>query len=345
MATTTMKKIFIQDAKQISIQQPLSEQWMENPVWHHEPLVFATNPSFRDFFPPNEVRRMGNLIKRAIVTSLKVLEDTNVSHPDAIITGTSIGSLDCTERFLHSMILNQEETLSPTYFMQSTHNTVSSSLAIYTKTHSYNTTYSHGSVSFDLALLDAYIQMKLGKINNALVGGHDEMVENYFSLLQKTGYVGQEGMVPCGEVAMAAMLSVDDKSNNLCQLGGIRVLYKPSMEQFQTQLSQLLTKAHTSLEEIDGIMTGINGNPLNDACYHRIAESLFPDKPLLHYKHLFGENYTVSALALYTVAHCLKRNYFPDFLSVSHKPDCYRNILLINHNDQQEWSMILLKQA
>lgn len=340
-----MKKIFIKAAKQISIQQPLSEQWMDNPVWHHEPLVNAVNPSFRDYFPLNEARRMGNIIKRAIVTTLNVLQETNTPQPEAIITGTSLGSLQHTERFLHDMILNNEETLSPTFFMQSTHNTVSSALAIHTNTHSYNTTYSHGAISFDLTILDAWIQFKLGKINNALVGGHDEMVENYFSLLQKTGYVGQEGMVPCGEVAMAALLSTQQNNDNLCQLAGVAILYHPTAKQLQSQLQRTLNDADVNINDIDGIMTGINGNPNNDDYYLRIAETLFPDKPLLHYKHLFGENYTASAFALYTVAHCLKKQVIPDFLPISKKPEKCQNFLLLNHSQGNEVSIILLKKA
>ena len=151
------RRIFIQAAEQISIQAPLSTQWMDDPVIFKEPFVKAQSPSFRDYIDAREVRRMSPIMKRALVTALSVIKETGISHPDAIITGTSIGSLDYTERFLDDLSENGEQALSPTYFMQSTHNTVSSALAIYTKTHGYNTTYSHGSISFDLTILDAWM--------------------------------------------------------------------------------------------------------------------------------------------------------------------------------------------
>ena len=194
-----MGKVYIQAAEQISIQNPLSEAWMEEPIVYHEPFVKAVNPAFREYIAPNEARRMGNIMKRALVTSLKVLKETGIEHPDAIITGTSIGSLDYTERFLDDLVENGEESLSPTYFMQTTHNTVSSTISIYTGTHSYNTTYSEGGISFELALKDAWMQFCLGQISNALVGGHEEMLASYYELLRTTGYVGVEGMVPCSE--------------------------------------------------------------------------------------------------------------------------------------------------
>lgn len=312
-----MEKVYIQAAEQISIQNPLSEEWMDNPIVYHEPFVKAVNPAFREYISPNEARRMGNLMKRALVTSLKVLKETGIDHPDAIITGTSIGSLDYTEKLLDTLVENGEESLSPTYFMQSTHNTVSSAISIYTATHSYNTTYSHGGVSFELALKDAWMQLYLGQISNALVGGHDEMVESYFELLKKTGYVGVEGMVPCGECAMSMMLNKQASSENLCELAGVSVFRTKSLANIRKQLALLAEKAGINLEEIQTVMTGVNGNPLNDSLYQPVLDELFPNAKHLSYKQLFGENYTASALGLYAAAHLVKKQGIPVMLFVN----------------------------
>lgn len=312
-----MEKVYIQAAEQISIQNPLSEEWMDNPIVYHEPFVKAVNPAFREYISPNEARRMGNLMKRALVTSLKVLKETGIDHPDAIITGTSIGSLDYTEKLLDTLVENGEESLSPTYFMQSTHNTVSSAISIYTATHSYNTTYSHGGVSFELALKDAWMQLYLGQISNALVGGHDEMVESYFELLKKTGYVGVEGMVPCGECAMSMMLNKQASSENLCELAGVSVFRTKSLANIRKQLALLAEKAGVNLEEIQTVMTGVNGNPLNDSLYQPVLDELFPNAKHLSYKQLFGENYTASALGLYAAAHLVKKQGIPVMLFVN----------------------------
>lgn len=341
------RKVYIQAAEQISIQSPLSEQWMNEPILYHEPLVKAVNPSFRDYLAPNEARRMGNLMKRALVTSLKILKDTGIEHPDAIITGTSIGSLDYTERLLDDLIENGEETVSPTYFMQSTHNTVGSALGIYTKTHGYNTTYSHGGISFDSALLDAWMQICLGKINTALVGGYDEMVDSYFELLSKVGYVGHEGMVPCGEVSMSMMLNAGEPSDALCEMAGMRICYRPSMEKLTKEVNEILDDAGISIADVSAVMTGVNGNPGYDRQYRETIVQLFPHQPLLHYKHLFGENYTVSALGIYAAAHLLKKQEIPSFiydhdsLPVDGK---LNSILLLNMTESGECSLILLKR-
>ena len=59
--------------------------------------------------------------------------------------------------------------------MQSTHNTVSSMIAIHLGCHGYNATYSHTGASLESALLDAWLQISLGDIDTALVGKFDEV--------------------------------------------------------------------------------------------------------------------------------------------------------------------------
>ena len=347
MLNMKQKTIYIQAAQQISMQQPMSEQWMEEPMAYDEVFVKAVNPSFRDYMAANEARRMGNLMKRALVTTLKVLKDTGIEHPDAIITGTSLGSLDYTERFLTDMVENDEETLSPTHFMQSTHNTVGSALGIYTKSHGYNTTYSHGSMSFDLTLLDAWMQMQLGKITTALVGGHEEMVESYFELLKKTGYVSAERMVPCSEVAVAMMLNTEKHDENLCEFAGVRVCNVTSVETLKTQIDSLLADNGLTMDDVSAVMTGINGNPKNDDCYAAILEDVFAKKPQLQFKNVFGENFTASAFGVYAAANCLKKNVVPAFMYSEKSPckcDDLETVLILNQMNGREYSAVLLKR-
>lgn len=341
-------KIYIQAAEQISIQEPLSQQWMTEPLIHTEPSVRALNPSFGDYIAPKDARRMGNLIKRALVTTLKVFKDTGIDNPDAFISGTSIGSLDYTERFINEMVEHEEEALSPTYFMQSTHNTVGSTLAIYTKSHGYNITYSHSSCSFDKAVLDAWMQMQIGKIKTALVGGYDEMTDLCFELLQKTDYVGVEGMVPCGEVSMSMMLNTANNAGCLCELAGIRTGCLTDLEQMKEQLNDMLDEANLTIDDLNAVMTGKNGNPENDNCYTQVLDYLLPDMPLIWHKHIFGENFTSSALGLYAAAHCLNHGFIPSFL-IDESRQCtpretLKSILLFNQMNGREYSLILLKK-
>ena len=87
-------------------------------------------------------------------------------------------------RFLQDMIDSNEQQLKPTPFIQSTHNTIASQIAILTGNHGYNSTYSQGTQSLQCAISDIETQMSLGLIRNALVLEFDEQVEAWDKVLQ-----------------------------------------------------------------------------------------------------------------------------------------------------------------
>ena len=136
---------------------------------------------------PGEARRMGKLLKAATITSLKALKEAGIETPDAIITATAFGMLETSEKFLVDMLENGEETLSPTLFMQSTHNTLSSAIAIRTKCHGYNMTYSQGKDSLEWALRDARRLIESGKARTVLVGCHDEASPSFQEFIRRMG--------------------------------------------------------------------------------------------------------------------------------------------------------------
>ena len=129
---------------------------------------------YKEYISPKEGRRMGKLMKAATLTSLMALREARIECPDAIITATANGMLETSEKFLVDMVDNGEETLSPTLFMQSTHNTIGSAIAIRTQCHGYNITYTQGKDSMKWALRDAERLIRMGKAKTVLVGCHDE---------------------------------------------------------------------------------------------------------------------------------------------------------------------------
>ncbi len=141
----------------------------------------------REFVSAGEARRMGKLMKAATISSLKALKAAGIETPDAIITATAFGMLETSEKFLLDMLENGEETLSPTLFMQSTHNTIGSSIAIRTKCHGYNMTYSQGKDSLEWALRDARRLIATGKAKTVLVGCHDEATPLFQDFCRRMG--------------------------------------------------------------------------------------------------------------------------------------------------------------
>ena len=141
----------------------------------------------KEFVSPMESRRMGKLMKAAHLTSLRALKNAGIECPDAIITATSRGMLEISLQFLDDINAFGEELLKPTLFMQSTHNTLSSAIAIRTKCHGYNTTYSHGDKSFEWAMRDAERLLQTGKVNSVLVGSFDESTPSFSMIAERAG--------------------------------------------------------------------------------------------------------------------------------------------------------------
>ena len=139
----------------------------------------------REFIKPLEARRMGKLMKASLLSSLKALRQAGIDCPDAIITGTSLGCWENTEALLTQIEEEGEVMLSPTNFMQSTHNTIGSNIAIRTGCHGYNITYTQGDDSLGWALRDARRLLKSGCCKTVLVGCHDESTPLYRSLMQR----------------------------------------------------------------------------------------------------------------------------------------------------------------
>lgn len=142
---------------------------------------------FREFISLMEARRMGKIMKAATLTSLRALQRAGVECPDAIITATAHGMLETTEKFLEDIDANGEGLLKPTLFMQSTHNTLGSAIAIRTKCHGYNITYSQGDKSLEWAMRDAERLIRTGKAETVLVGIHDESTPLFQSFCARQG--------------------------------------------------------------------------------------------------------------------------------------------------------------
>lgn len=141
----------------------------------------------RRFVGAMHIRRMDRLMRRSLLASLLALERAGISTPDAIVTATALGCLENSERLLREIETSGEQSVSPTLFMQSTHNTIGSTVAIHTHCHGYNITYTHGIESMEWALRDARSLLESGECRSVLVGCHDQSTPLYRDLMTRAG--------------------------------------------------------------------------------------------------------------------------------------------------------------
>lgn len=263
------QRVYLLSAAQISAQEPLCEDWKDNPIHLTEPLTRSREADYKQFIPPLEARRMGRILKRAIATACTAMTDAGVGTPEAIITGTGLGCIENTEIFLDALCRQGEDQMMPTRFMSSTHNTMSSIVAINLHANGYNATYAHNTVSFQSALMDALLQLRRGAVHNAMVCAHDEMTPSYHALLCKGGYLKGKRAAEC---AVSMMLATGNNGRAICEVAGMRMLYRPTEAEKQQALDEL---CGGGADIVDG----------------------YPD--------LFGVNYTTPALDLYAAAHLM----------------------------------------
>lgn len=329
-------RCYVNSIAQVSCQKPLSDEWFDSPCIYEEKYVRAQEPDSKGLIVPSEARRMSKILKRTVCTAITALNNSDIKQPDAIITGTGMGCMENSEKFLIDLSRFGEQCLKPTLFMQSTHNTISSLIAIILKCHGYNNTYSHKGISFESALLDAWIQIKGGMIRNALVGAHDEVTPFMDLVMGRTH--PEYSFV--SEASVSAIITNTESDNNLCEIADVRLLHRPDY----TELADLIDS------EDGGILVlGVNGNSLNDEPYEKLIQSLACSPLILQYRNIFGDNFSAAALAFYAAALIIERQRIPAHMAWKNVDvsavDEVKNITILNHSDGAAWSLIRLKKV
>lgn len=191
----------------------------------------------KKYVTQGEARRMCRILKRAVYTSFEALRQSGIECPDAIITGTSMGCMENSEKFLTDICRNGEQLLKPTLFMQSTHNTIASMTGILLKCHGYNMTYSQGGISFTSALLDAWLQIRAGEICNALVGCHDELTD----AIRKIRHAAHPEIAPADfrEASAAFMLASRPLGDKPIEVEKVIILHRPSPRRLEEAIRAL----------------------------------------------------------------------------------------------------------
>lgn len=127
-------------------------------------------PAFAELIPAAQLRRMSQIMKLGVFAALKAHQLAGKPVLDAIITATSKGCVTDTAKFLVSY---NENAVSPTAFIQSTHNAIAGQIALILQSKAYNFTYTQAQKSFEAAFLDAQMLIAEGAAN-VLCGWFEE---------------------------------------------------------------------------------------------------------------------------------------------------------------------------
>jgi 3-oxoacyl-[acyl-carrier-protein] synthase II len=354
----TQQPLYILSASAISPQQTFDAEAFLNPVLESDNnRLHVVDPDYSKFINPVAIRRMSRIIKMGISAGMRSLQKANIEQPNAIIVGTGKGSVTDTERFLNDMIAFKEEALNPTYFIQSTYNSINGWLAMQTKCTGYNQTYVHRGFSFELCLLDAQLMLAdTEEKMNVLLGCFDEMSPDYYTVKEKVDYwkkekinskkllehndtegtIGGEG---------ASFFTVSNKSEGaICSIEYMNMLQQPDMDNIQDAIEDALSQANIQQQDIDVLLCGKSGDSRYEWIYEIVASTLGDHTTIAAYKHITGDYDTTSGFATWLATYLFEKQEVPAEL-IQHKgnSNSIKHILLVNHHILGTASVLLLK--
>lgn len=351
--------IFINATEAISPQATFKAHRVPDEVREYATMMTSLLPDFKAYFPPIELRRMSRIIKSGTSTAIECLREAGVEVPDAILTGTGLGCLEDTEKFLNKMVSNNEGFLTPTTFIQSTHNTIGAHVGLTKKCNEYNIAYVHKTISFELALMDAMMLIHEGYGHQVLVGGIDEITqENYdlkkrINLWKKEPFTNRElyksgthGYIP-GEGAAFFLVSDQPAENSYAKIDMLELVFRvKSQEELEERLSLALKRNGCSLDEIDLVLFGYSGHPPSDRLYDTLRTRFFAQQDHAYFKHYCGEYDTASAFGLWMAANMIKTGYVPEIVRIGKaKRPTLRRILLYNQDENKNHAFTLLSSC
>lgn len=293
-------------------------------------VLHAIEPDYKEIIPnANMRRRMSHIIKMGVACGLMCLEQNKNKTVDAIITATGLGCLADTEKFLNSLIENNEQLLNPSAFIQSTFNTIGAQIALLTENNSYNNTYVHRGLSFESALIDGLMKIWEGN-GQVLVGAVDEALTTEYIIMKRLGMLNN---IQLGEGSQFFTLSSLKEKNTLAELIAVKTFRgKLSSEKVIQKVSDLLQDNDLDIDQIQNLITGRNGNKADDIIYNHI-EQLFPSASLSTFKNVCGEYPNASSFGMYQAINQLKKKENTEYSLI------YNHYYNINH------SLILLKKC
>ena len=260
-----------------------------------------------------------------------------------------------TEKFLDTIVSEEEKTLNPTPFIQSTHNTIAGQLALILKCQNYNLTYVHRGFSFETALLDAEIYLQDNPSDNLLIGAVDSITPHVNEVGVLLGHARNSVFNPeeivspsqkgafMGEGAAFFTVSGKKPACKSVQIVASEMVYKPSPQTVIHCLDKMLHRAGVKSSEIDLLMLGNAGDQLKDSCYTALHDHLGALTAAL-FKTAVGDYSTSVGPAMWIGYNAIiNQSIHPDIQINATLTHDINTVLIYNHFRGNNHSLILLR--
>lgn len=324
--------------------------YSQNPIPAHD-------PDYKTLIPALQLRRMNKSMRMAIFASRLAMQEANRTTIDAVITGSGLGCLRDSERFVEALLADEQNALNPTPFIQSTHNMAAAAIALALQCKGYNMTYVNNANSFESALLDGMVYLSEHPNATILLGGVDELGERTTSFWHLAEYLKQEGSaIPSplagpstpGEIAAeGATFFVASQQPGTSAIGKvIAVETRLETDQPAAFVNHFLQKHGLDTDSVDAILMGYNGDSRYDGIYREVAHTLFTGLPVVGFKHVLGEYDTVIAAAMAVALQILREQHIPVALQVSGaRPQGLNRLLVYTQRRGRNHGLMLVEKT
>lgn len=353
--------VYINSIGSVSAQKTFDNSFfLEDIVRYTDTVLEIIAPNYKDYIPPAAARRMAKGIKMSTVSAKTAMTEAAMEENeiDAIIVGSGLGCIGDSEKFVSDILDNDEQFLTPTRFIQSSHNTVAGQIALGMGCKGYNFTYVHSAISFESAVLDAKMQLDDGEAAHILVGGVDELVDHHVNMHRLIGHIKQEpvetmSILKSGtqgavfsEGAHFFIFSSEKRSSCYAELLGIKTYNTLSENQLPTKTLAFLSEHGLEPSAVDIAVLGCNGDVEFDQFYDGLAHELFKDTAQVYFKHISGEFDTASGFGFWLANKILKEQSIPDAVRLNSVPaDAPKTILIYNQYRGENHSLTLLRKC
>lgn len=314
--------IYLSHSNCISYQNTIGEELQLTLLKEMEQPALI-EPAYKDLLKPTLLRRMSKVLKMGNYCARAVLanDGEGVLNPDAIVVGTGLGCIKDTIGFLDEVLKNDEQTLAPTAFIQSTHNSIAGQIALMLQNYNYNMTIVQKSLSFEMALLDAELQLTAAGSKAVLVGAADELTESLVALLEKLSLATNTPLPMLGEGAAFFVATAQPAEQSIARVENISAFSNA------VNAEDFLAKNEISPENYDLVLNG--GVELSGSTI-----------PQIYYKEYCGEYFTAPAFATHLALEIFRGKLQLPGLSLPSAPN---RILILNTFDGHYGSIALEK--
>ena len=210
--------MYLGAASCISFQDTIGDENPWNVLAEANAESQLVQPNYKEFVKPALLRRMSSALKMGVAGGKLSLQKAGLENYDAITVGTGLGCVRDTLKFMKVMYEEAETGLSPTSFIQSTHNSIAGQIALMLGNHGYNMTHVQGGLSLGYALSDAELLIGEGDAKTVLVGAVDEKTEELVELLSKLATTANYNLPAIGEGGAFFLASKEKLSSSVAKV-------------------------------------------------------------------------------------------------------------------------------